>query len=248
MKSYVNRVEKVLFPNHFLEDFMKERSQIQESLVKLYFRLNGYFSSGFIVHSDEHGKNKTEVDVLAIRLPYNSEPERGVPPSPFLPLKENHTNLAICEVKSKGQQLQFNDTMHSQPDTIVSILRWVGLFKNDEINSLATELARAMQPANSKQDSITIINGPRNSIIYPLLSCPEKLNKRDNQPFYLHGKEIFQYIYDCFCPRSNRECCATKYDFTAWGKEFFPIVDYFKKRSLNDGPGTMKKLYNHLNV
>lgn len=227
---------------------MKERSQIQESLVKLYFRLNGYFSSGFIVHSDEHGKNKTEVDVLAIRLPYNSEPEREVLPSSFLPLEENHTNLVICEVKSKGQQLQFNDAMHSQPDTISSMLRWVGLFRNDEINILATELAHAMQPANSKKDSITIINGPRNSIICPLLSSPEIINKRDNQPFNLYGKEIFQYIWKCLCPHAHRECCATKYDFTAWGREFFPIVNFFKNRSADDGPGTMKELYKHLEV
>lgn len=226
----------------------KEKSQLQESLVKLYLRLNGYFSSGFIVHSDKHGKNKTEIDILAIRLPYNSEPERGVLPSEFLPLKENHTNLLVCEVKSRGQQLQFNDAIRSHPDTISSILRWVGLFKRNEINDLAIELAEAVQPRNADTGTISSINGPRNTIISPLLSSPERISKGDNQPFFLHGSEIFNYVWKCLCPAAPRECCATQYDFTAWGREFFPIVNFFKTRPLDDGPGTMKELYKHLKV
>lgn len=44
-----------------------DKSDIQETLVLLYLRLNGYFGTGFIVHAPQ--RNKTEMDVLAIRLP-----------------------------------------------------------------------------------------------------------------------------------------------------------------------------------
>lgn len=226
----------------------KEKSLLQENLVKLYLRLNGYFTSGFIVHPDTHGKNKTEIDILAIRLPYNSEPEREVGHSPFLPLKGAKINLLICEVKSRGQQLQFNESIQSHPDIIKSILRWAGLFKDEEIDSLSGELSEAMDPQNANMQNITSINGPRNTAVIPLLFSPERINKRNNQPFFLHGKEIFTYIWTCLCPAEARECCATHYDFTAWGREFFPIVNYFKSRSSGDGPGTMKELYKHLKI
>lgn len=224
----------------------KEKSVLQESLVKLYLRLNGYFTTGFIVHSDLYGKNKTEIDILAVRLPYNSEPERKIGHSDFFPVNEEKTNILICEVKSKGQQLQFNDSIRSHPDTIKSILQWAGLFKNKEIDTLTESLVEAMNPKIQNTQSITCIDGPRNTSIIPLLSSPERLNKRNNQPFFLHGDEVFTYIWRCMCPEEPRECCATHYDFTAWGREFFPIVNYFKSRPAPDGPGTMKELYKNI--
>jgi hypothetical protein len=229
-------------------DNVKEKSLLQESLVKLYLRLNGYFTSGFIVHSETHGKNKTEIDILAIRLPYNSEPEREVGPSKFLPLGKNITNILICEVKARGQQLQFNDSLRSHPDRIKSILRWVGVFKENEIGELPIELARAMSPKNANKENITSIEGPRNIAIIPLISSPERKYKRDNQPFFLYGDEIFNYVWQCMCPAEPRECCATHYDFTGWGREFYPIVNYFKSRAADDGPGSMKDLYKYLNI
>ena len=200
----------------------KEKSLLQENLVKLYLRLNGYFTTGFIVHSDSHGKNKTEIDVLAVRLPYNFEPEREIGPSAFLPFKEGKTNLLICEVKSRGQKLKFNDTIRSHPKTIRSILRWAGLFKEKEIVSLSNSLAEAMNPQNQNKKNITRIDGPMNTAIIPLLSSPERIHKKDNQPFFLHGNEIFSYIWNCMCSVKARECCATHYDFTAWGERVFP--------------------------
>ena len=81
--------------------------------MSLYLRLNGFFVTGFIVHSPLHGQNRVELDALALRLPYNCEPERQIGPDPVLELSEKYTDLAICEVKSKGQQLQFNQDRKS---------------------------------------------------------------------------------------------------------------------------------------
>lgn len=52
-----------------------DRSDIQETLVSLYLRLNGYFVSGFIVHA-VYGV-ETELDVLAVRFPRHEETPFG---------------------------------------------------------------------------------------------------------------------------------------------------------------------------
>lgn len=102
------------------------KSRIQEQLATLYLRLNGFFVSGFIVHSSTHGFNQTELDALALRLPYSSEPEREIGPDPRLDLSTKYTELLLCEVKSRGQPLQFNAALRSKPDAIASVLRWAG--------------------------------------------------------------------------------------------------------------------------
>jgi hypothetical protein len=56
----------------------KPRNYTQEDLLKLYLRLNRFFITGFIIHSPDLGKNRTEIDALAIRLQHNAEPERVV--------------------------------------------------------------------------------------------------------------------------------------------------------------------------
>lgn len=121
-------------------------SKVQEQLVSLYLRLNGFFVTGFVVHSSIHGSNQTEVDALALRLPFNSEPERQIGPSSLLDLTANLTDLMICEVKSRGQKLQFNSALRNQPAAAGSVLRWSGLFEEAEIPDLATSLCAALSP------------------------------------------------------------------------------------------------------
>ena len=58
--------------------------QAQEAVVTLYLRLNSYFTSGFIVHSDAPGHNTAELDVLVVRLPHNAEPQRDIAGAPEL--------------------------------------------------------------------------------------------------------------------------------------------------------------------
>ena len=104
----------------------RSQSKLQEDLVSLYLRLNGFFVSGFIVHSPVHGKNRTELDALALRLPFSSEPEREIGPDLLLDLSTKYTDLALCEVKSKGQALQFNSALTGQPNVAATVLRWSG--------------------------------------------------------------------------------------------------------------------------
>src|SRR5437867_493484 len=92
-----------------------KKHDLQETLVSLYLRLNGYFVSGFIVHAPGMNKesNRTQVDALGIRLPNNSEPEREVRPSEYLQLPTRQIDILICEVKGDKASLQFNEAIRS---------------------------------------------------------------------------------------------------------------------------------------
>ena len=76
---------------------------IQEALVSLYLRLNGYFTSGFIVHDDSDDPREsvvTDIDILAVKFPHNREPEREIQPSRYLSISDQKTDFIIGEVKS----------------------------------------------------------------------------------------------------------------------------------------------------
>src|SRR5580658_7819091 len=75
----------------------KLRSRMQEQLLSLYLRLNGYFVSGLIVHSPTPGENFTEVDLLGIRFPRSREPERQIDSDPLLETSTDLIDLVICE-------------------------------------------------------------------------------------------------------------------------------------------------------
>ena len=96
---------------------------VHEALATLYFRLNGYFTTGLILHSPEWGQNLTEVDSLAIRHPNHSQPERCVETSPFLAVQKGKVDLIICEVKSSPQGIEFNESLRSDPEGIRALLR-----------------------------------------------------------------------------------------------------------------------------
>jgi hypothetical protein len=82
-----------------------------------------------------------------------------------------------------------------------------------------------------------------------VICCPERWEASRNDPWFLGGKEIFQYIWNCFRPDPPRPECATKYDFTAWGAEFEGIVHWFKKKDMAKLPDDpLAALYAHLEI
>ena len=84
------------------------KGDVQEALVALYLRLNGYFTTGFIVQSPTSGRVTAELDVLAVRLPNNAEPDRVIRGSPELKRWDDGIDFIIAEVKSRGEPFQFN--------------------------------------------------------------------------------------------------------------------------------------------
>src|SRR6266576_1989892 len=141
----------------------KKRSDIQEALLFLYLRLNGYFVSSFIVHSPEKGKNITQIDALAVRLPFNREPNRVVRPSPFLNTKG--TDLLVCEVKGRGKPLQFNESFRENDTAIRNVLEWAGLFNEKETPQIASDLKFLLRPCTLTKDAERGVQGPRETTV-----------------------------------------------------------------------------------
>lgn len=219
----------------------RKRSKLQEDLVSLYLRLNGFFVTSFIVHSPVYGHNATEIDALALRLPFNSEPERQIGPDKLLDLSSKHADLALCEVKSNGQSLQFNRPLYADPGPVTSLLRWSGLFEEEEVHSMAVAVSQALTPQNVAAPEAPMVFGPRGIRVRGLLFGPEHQPRKRNQPWFVSGAELFQYVWRCLCPETPRVSCSTAYDPQVWGDRE-PIVRYFKSRGA-EGAGNMDTLY-----
>jgi len=220
-----------------------DRSRIQEALLHLYLRLNGYFVSGYISHSPEYGKTKAQVDALAIRHALNREPGRQMGPSPFL--HPRGTDLLVCEVKSRGQQLQFNEPLRKDVNVVQDVLRWAGLFDEKETVRLGRELKTILQPSTPASKAEAGVPTAGEVTIRPLLCSPERRHRRTNQPWFVCGEEMFSYIAGCVNPEKRRDTCSTRYDNNVWGAQLTPLVHYFKQRPVGN-PGEMPDLYEFL--
>ncbi len=209
-----------------------ERSLLQEQLVSLYLRLNGYFVSGFIVHapSDSKQTNRTQIDALAVRFPYNCEPERDINVSEFLQVPEALTDILICEVKGGNKQLQFNESLRTNDSSIRSVLRWIGAFSESDIDGLSSSLKQVMTPQMNGAQSTDFarIQCPRNYQIRPILFAPNRPKPRTRQLRYVCGNELTHYVWQCLRPPTPRPSCTERYDFGLWGP-YQDLVGFFKK-------------------
>ncbi len=227
-------------------DIDKAKSKAQEDLALLYLRLNGFFVTGFIAHSPVQGDNLTEVDALAIRMPYSAEPEREVGPHTLLDFSSDRTDLVICEIKSRGEQLRFNEALTSNPRAAGSVLRWSGLFLEGELPELVRRLQLALAPRPLPSLGPPCIIGPRGTRVRCLLVSPERDERYPNQPWFITGPDVFAYVHRCLSPSQPRSECSIFYDFGLWGDRE-PIVRYFKDRRGQD-PGDMGQLYGVLGI
>lgn len=198
----------------------------QEALLHLYLRLNGYFTTSFIVHSAVRGSIETQVDALAVRHRFNAEPERLVEPSPFLDPTDGLTDLLVCEVKG-GRDLEFNVALREDIDAVRSVVRWAGLFPGDALPALAAEVQELLQPgvAAARGRQGVTVDRVR---VRALLCCPERDSGAATDPWFLAGSELFGFVTSCLRPTEARASCSTQYDLSSWGSWLQPVVAYFK--------------------
>ncbi|MCZ4221933.1 hypothetical protein [Pedobacter rhodius] len=229
----------------------KEKSTIQEQLATLYLRLNGYFTTGYIIHSDEK-KIEGELDILAVRFPLHNQYYTEHNSSKFLEISSN-IDIIIAEVKSKGQPLQFNHCLKQKEtlEPLQKLLRWTGVLADDKIDDIATELNSLVQTKENSQlqsfRSTKFIETNFGKIaIRPILFSPEKINI-NNADKFINWTEINDFVWLCLCPEDIREKCGTRYDFTAWGQSFNEIVRAYKDRQISQTKfETITELYKYI--
>ena len=231
------------------------KSTLQEKLVALYLRLNGYFVSGFIVHAPIEYQNaagetrraRTELDILAVRFPFNREPERVVLPSTYLDVSNSHIDIVIGEVKGGlKERLQFNRGLRENPDAIESILGWIGILDDEKtksiIGSIESILSTQNEPDYSKfSEYIVPKEISKNNIRFrTIIFAPDRPKPSLGQIRYVYGGEIIDFVWRCLCPEESRVDCETKYDYGLWGN-YEELVRYFKR--VDRKPNSLDKLY-----
>lgn len=232
----------------------KERSTIQEHLTTLYLRLNGYFTTGFIVHSREK-QIDAELDILAVRFPLHQQDDTEHNSSEFLEVPAC-VDIVIGEVKSPGQSLQFNKRLRSldNQEPMYKLLSWIGVFDNQQLAAIAPEVIRLMTPVENSQLKTLRTTEPVETkfgkvVVRPILFSPERpsLNNTDK---FIHWTELNDFIWMCLCPDREREACGTTYDTTAWGQGLDEIVLAYKRQakqkdkfsSITDLYGTIEEI------
>jgi hypothetical protein len=222
-------------------------NHIQETLVTLYLRLNGFFVSGHIIHadiSDPAIQEKGEIDTLAIRLPFGREPEACNPPTEYLGIKRGRIEIIIGEVKSGKEPIQFNPSLRD-PDNICNVLLRTGFTEDDNLlmrisQSFAHQLIP--KPFNSPNDHIEIYLEPSGDIRYPIRIRPTIFHlgfhsPTRNQAWFVGYDEIMNDIWHRVRKEFEPPSCQRQYDLRLWGPIFNTIVAYFKDPA-RDEPGT----------
>lgn len=216
----------------------KDKSLIQEQLVKLYLRLNGYFTTGFIVHSQAN-QIRTELDVLAVRFPFHNQDDTNHNSSEFLEVPSN-IDIIIGEVKG-GRLLQFNSGLRNKK-SLEKLLKWTGAIEEGIIGNIIPDLLEKLEYQGDKEQmtfnpiTIKISETQLGTItIRPLLFHFKKTNGGRGIKF-VDWDEINNFIWKCLCPDEIRKSCGVRYDFNAWGSEFTQIVRAYKDRYKNNQP------------
>jgi hypothetical protein len=201
---------------------------LAEALTVLYLRLNGFFTTGLIVHSPTKGRNRAEVDCLAVRHAFHDQAERGVETDPFLNAKTDRAELILCEVKTSPDALSFNEPLREDIAAVDAVLRWSGLVAPEAVDGVATELAALLQDdvdtdrarAGVERDAVRI---------RALLSCPGCSSASVQDRWCLTGEALLLYANRCLNPHLQPPSCSRRYSYELWGGYLAPLVLYFKK-------------------
>lgn len=168
-----------------------------------YFRLNGFLTiPNFVLHPDEAGNQRTDIDVLGVRFPYRAELLRDPMPDATLFTAINDMPLLVA-VEIKRGRCEINRTL-LDPDekNVHRLLRAIGLFPTTAINDIADDIYK---------------NGGYRSNSYHFTLCclGDTINERIQGQYSLAMQivwtDILDFIYNRFGEYRSR-----KHDHPQW--------------------------------
>lgn len=220
------------------------KKQIQETLCKLYLRLNGYLVCNLIIHSSEQGNSDSELDIIAVRFPHHKQIDRRVDSSDFLELNNSSTEILIAEIKSGNQDLEFNKGLRRNKDSISKLLSWIGIFNENEFKNEIEEIETIMNSIHKDKSNSFIIKdynlkGGLFRLRFTFFAVDKGVSQSGSQK-YIHGQELIDYCWSCLKTTNTIETCSRKYNYEGWG-EYEKLVRYFKERTADQG--TIDDLY-----
>ncbi len=218
--------------------------------MSLFLRLNGYVTTGLVIHSPTFGKNQTELDTIAIRFPYHNQDDRVVKCSEYLQIPKDTIDIIIGEVKSGNEPIQFNQALREDRNSIEKLVNWIGAFNTDEVNSVVNALKDILKPKTINTpdnfNSHSVQNKTGKYSVRPIIFSIDRPFPKKNQTRFVSGQTILDFIWSCFRPDTERKSCATTYNLNMWGHTLRPIVQYFKDPQ-KTSVGDIKDFYKHFN-
>lgn len=204
--------------------------QVGELLTILYLRLNGYFTTGFLLHGDKNAGVEGELDAVAIRFPHHVELTTRANDDGLLGLPTDYLDLIIAEVKTTSEPPYFNDSLIDCL-RLQRTLSWAGVFEKEEAKTLGEAFYTEIKEYEHNQDGPPCVLWPDKSPhtrIRGVLFAPRRSNRRDGEHWYIHGQQMFKFIFDRLSGGEPHRDSAMNYDFGQWGLGLRNMVDYFK--------------------
>ncbi len=229
------------------------KSELQEKIVALYLRLNGYLTTGLIIHSSEETKVDGEIDIVGVRFSNHQQADRLINCSENLDIPDkSNIDVIIGEVKGGNNPLQFNESIREHEDRRYKLLSWIGFLDDKDIEEISKELKSKIQTkeVNSSESFEYISYESKNMkfSIRPIIFAPDKPVPRNNQIKFINGQEMIDFCWKCFRPEFRRASCETDYwSINNWGEQFETLVQYFKAETKTE-PGTIKEIYKHFGL
>ncbi len=225
-----------------------ERSDVQETLVHLYLRLNGYFVSGYIVHAPQGAR--TELDVLAVRFPRHEEPEREILCSAHLAIPADRIDFVVGEVKGGADNVNFNARFRNNPASVHSVLQRFGAFPCGEIDRAIAAVPQLLDPAHLRRAGafpemelgLWGDTGSHRARIRFVPFATEQTRTTGGTRPYIFQDDMIGFVWDCFRPERRRVSCDVRYNFELWGPQFVQMVQSFKDTARTTPP-TLEDLY-----
>ena len=202
-----------------------------ENLSNLYLRLKGYIITNLIIHSENQGDLKSELDILGVRMPFHLQENRKVDVFDYLESSTEYIEIIIADVKNikNINNVRFNDGLRKYDSSIQQLIDWIGISKQEKDllnqfrNSLNLHKSTELNGYQSFNENLSI---GKFSFKFTFF-CPS-LSKWNGKGFkYIHGDEIIDFIWECLNTTAIIDTCSRKYNFENWN-EYENYVRFFK--------------------
>lgn len=205
-----------------------------EYVSKLYLRLKGFLVTNLIIHSEVQGDSSSELDIIAVKLPFHTQNDRQINLPDFLGTTSESIQVLVADVKNVKNQdkVKFNKGLRRQRKSICKLIEWIGCF--DTVNvGVITEIEELLNQHDCRSSNFTnyfLENKTGKYEIKFTFFCPQ-LNEWDGNGYkYIHGSEIMSFIWQCLNTQEKIDSCSRQYNLSGW-MELAPYVKYFKQRS-----------------
>lgn len=219
-----------------------------EVLAKLYLRLKGFVVTNLIIHSNVPGSEKSEIDIVAVRMPYHSQEYRHVNVPDYLECSSSRIEIIIGDVKNYNNpaKLKFNRGLRRDRESIKQLVYWLGVYE-EVSNEIIEKFEKCLNlhrdwPHNEFAQFSEDLNIGRFTFKFTFF-CPS-LSKWNGRGFkYIDGQEMIDFIWECLSPLNAIETCSRMYNLEHWN-ELDPYVRFFKEAKSKVTPEDFERYVN----